>query len=109
MFVTRKKYEAALADLQAERDAVYESYSVKHDALLEARQELSFQKRQVANLAERKDQETVRADLAEQRVNRLLDEIEALRPDAMKHRERLRRDRENAAAKRAKADAGSVG
>lgn len=34
------------------------------------------------------------------RVNALLDEIEVLKPDALKYRERLRRDRENAASKR---------
>lgn len=100
--MTVKAHEELLDDLQADRDAIHKSYGVKHDALLEARQELSFQKGQVANLSERKDQETVRADLAEQRINRLLDEIESLRPDAEKHRERLCRDREYVAAKRAR-------
>lgn len=41
-----------------------------------------------------------RAKLAETRVNTYLDEIEALKPDALKYRERLRRDREAMAAKR---------
>lgn len=40
--------------------------------------------------------ESERANLAEQRVNSLLDEIAALRPDTEKHREKLRRDREHA-------------
>lgn len=92
-----------LADLQADRDSLHKSYGVKHDALLEARQELSFQKGQVANLHRRFSEETVRADLAEQRVRDLLDAIDALKPHAEKYREKLLRDREHAAARRAKA------
>jgi len=99
--MTVKRHEAAMADLQADRDAIHKSYGVKHDALLEARQELSFQKGQVADLHRRFSGETVRADLAEQRVNDLLDQIKALKPDAEKYRERCRRDREHAASKRA--------
>jgi len=70
-----KKHEAVVADITADRDAIYKSYGAKHDALLEARDELRFQKGQVATLSCRKDEETVRADLAEQRVNSLLDEL----------------------------------
>ena len=70
-----KKHEAVVADITADRDAIYKSYGAKHDALLEARDELRFQKGQVATLSRRKDEETVRADLAEQRVNSLLDEL----------------------------------
>ena len=71
-----KKHEAVVADITADRDAIYKSYGAKHDALLEARDELRFQKGQVATLSRRKDEETVRADLAEQRVNSLLDELD---------------------------------
>jgi chromosome segregation ATPase len=45
--------------------------------------------------------ESERAKLAEQRVNSLLDEIAALKPDADKHREKLRRDRAYVTSKRA--------
>jgi chromosome segregation ATPase len=45
--------------------------------------------------------ESERAKLAEQRVNSLLDEIAALKPDAEKHREKLRRDRAYVTSKRA--------
>lgn len=88
-------------ELTADRDALHKSYGVKHDAFLEARQELSFQKGQVATLSRRKDEETVRADLAEQRVRELLDAIDALQPHAEKYRAKLLRDREHAANRRA--------
>lgn len=99
--VSVKKHKAVVDDITADRDAIHKSYGAKHDALLEARDELRFQKGQVANLHKRFSEETVRADLAEQRVDSLLAEIAALRPDAEKYRERCRRDREHAAAKRA--------
>ncbi|WIA54352.1 hypothetical protein N6H05_14895 [Sphingobium sp. WTD-1] len=70
-----KKHKAVVDDITADRDAIHKSYGAKHDALLEARDELRFQKGQVATLSRRKDEETVRADLAEQRVNSLLDEL----------------------------------
>lgn len=98
--MTVRAHEAVVGELRADRDAIHKCYSDKHDALLEARQELSFQKGQVANLSRRKDEETARADLAEQTVVSLLDKIDALTPDAQKWRDRKQADRDYRANKR---------
>lgn len=58
--------------------------------------EIGELKAQAAGRLRDKLAESERANLAEQRVNSLLDEIAALRPDAEKYRERCRRDREHA-------------
>lgn len=102
--MTVRAHEAVVAELRADRDSIHKSYGAKHDALLRALQELSFQKGQVANLSRRKDEETVRADLSEQRVVSLLDTIDALTPDAQKWRDRKQADRDYRAGKRAKAN-----
>jgi len=98
--MTVRAHRAVVAELRADRDSIHKSYGAKHDALLRALQELSFQKGQVANLSRRKDEETVRADLSEQRVVSLLDTIDALTPDAQKWRDRKKADRDYRAEKR---------
>jgi hypothetical protein len=55
----------------------------------------------MAGLLRDKLVESERAKLAEQLVNSLMDEIKALKPDAEKHREKLRRDRAYVTSKRA--------
>ncbi|WP_375187716.1 hypothetical protein [Sphingobium yanoikuyae] len=65
--------------------------------------EIGQLKAQAAGILRDKIAESERANLAEQRVNSLLAEIAALRPDAEKYRERCRRDREHAANKRKRA------
>lgn len=102
------KFDAFYAKLQADIDAVPVDLTTKkgRDAIASAAAKVRTEKaseatigrlqRSSEGLLRDKLAESQRANLAEQRVNSLLDEIAALRPDAEKYRERCRRDREHA-------------
>jgi hypothetical protein len=91
-----KKHKAEVAIVKDERDAYAANYNRTHDALIESRDERRQLTERSNGILRDKHAESQRANLAEQRVNSLLDEIAALRPDAEKYRERCRRDREHA-------------
>lgn len=89
MFVWKKKYDAVTREMGrqiVERD----------DTLMVREATIGRLQRTSEGLLRDKLAESERANLAEQRVNSLLAEIAALRPDAEKYRERCRRDREHA-------------
>lgn len=89
MFVWKKKYDAATREMGRQ--------IVERDETLMVREAtIGRLQRTSEGLLRDKLAESQRANLAEQRVNSLLDEIAALRPDAEKYRERCRRDREHA-------------
>ena len=89
MFVWKKKYDAATREMSRQ--------IVERDETLMVREAtIGRLQRTSEGLLRDKLAESQRANLAEQRVNSLLDEIAALRPDAEKYRERCRRDREHA-------------
>lgn len=72
MFVTRKKYEAALSDAQRERETA-------------------------SRILAAKIAESARVKQAEAQVRDLVATIDALRPDAEKYRAKLLRDRQRSA------------
>ncbi|RSU58049.1 hypothetical protein [Sphingobium yanoikuyae] len=117
MFVWKKKYDNAIAHYRGLFEARGEiiddrnmtigrlqrtsedmlARNLELQAKVDGRgMEISALKEQCAGILRDKIAESERANLAEQRINSLLAEIAALRPDAEKYRERCRRDREHA-------------
>lgn len=108
--IVAEKVGEARKDLIAERDQFRNQAAglrIQNDTHVELGR--AAERRMQGLVAERdgllrdKLSESERANLAEQRVNDLLDQNKALKPDAEKYRERCRRDREHAANKRKRA------
>jgi hypothetical protein len=103
MFVWKKKYDAVTREMGRQiverddtlmvREATIGRLQRSGEDMLARNLELQAVSK---GILRDKLAESQRANLAEQRVNSLLDEIAALRPDAEKYRERCRRDREHA-------------
>lgn len=98
------KHKDTLFELRGEVVADRDAKIARLEAVCKAlRTELATLKAERDGILRDKIAETDRSNKAVSRGLELIREIEALKPDALKYRERLRRDREALAAKRKRA------